>query len=110
MDQHELVSWILVITGLLICLAALVKGAMSLFTRAKSEENGSMHWDVDWGGIVIAALMFSVGLWVIGEGFDVKEDADSTPSEQGQGLAEYGLILALIAVVVAGAILLVDLF
>lgn len=30
--------------------------------------------------------------------------------EEGQGLAEYGLILALITVVVAGVILLVDLY
>lgn len=83
MDQHELVSWILVVTGLLVCFAALVKGTMSLFTRAKSDENDSVYWDVDWGGIFIAGFLFVVGLWIIGEGFEVVDDNSTTsPSEE----------------------------
>ena len=82
MDQHELVSWILVVTGLLVCLAALVKGAMSLFTRAKSEENDSVYWDVDWGGIFIAGFLFVVGLWIINEGFEAADEKSTTSSTE----------------------------
>lgn len=82
MDQHELVSWILVVTGLLICLAALVKGAMSLFTKAKSEENGSPYWDVDWGGILIAVVVFIIGLEIIDEGFEATDENLTTSSSE----------------------------
>lgn len=82
MDQHELVSWILVITGLLICLAALVKGAMSLFAKAKSEENGSPYWDVDWGGILIAVVVFIIGLEIIDEGFEATDENLTTSSSE----------------------------
>lgn len=82
MDQHELVSWILVVAGLLICLAALVKGAMSLFTKAKSEENGSPYWGVDWVGIIIAVVVFIIGLEIIDEGFEATDENPTTSSSE----------------------------
>ena len=69
-------------TGLPIFLAALVKGELFLFARVKDGES-DYSWDVDWGGIVIAFVVFAIGLALVDKGFEVKDEVNASISEEG---------------------------
>ena len=65
MDLRDLVFSSFVIMGLCICVGAVIKGFLSLFTKTH-DDNAGWYWDVDWRGLVIAGFIFYLGLMLLG--------------------------------------------
>lgn len=72
MDMETFISWTIVLVGVAVCIAGIAKGALAFFVK-KQRGDGS-YWDIDGGGVFIAALLLIVGIWIMGQGYDFPND------------------------------------
>jgi len=70
-DQADFVGWVIIAIGIVIALAGLTKGAMSLFV--KKHTNGSSSWEIDGGGVILAITLLLAGIWLMSQGSDFPE-------------------------------------